>query len=46
VNTSVPKEYEKHIKRTLADAVFDAKGNYRMDRDIQMKEIYKDIEIR
>ncbi len=44
--TSVPQEYAKHVKRTLADAVFNAKGNYRMDRDMQMEEIYKEIEIK
>lgn len=43
--THIPEEYAKHVKRTLADAVFDAKGDYRKDRDVQMKEIYQEIEI-
>ena len=43
--THVPQEYAKHVKRTLADAVFDAKGDYHKDRDMQMKDIYKEIEI-
>ena len=41
--TMVDTMYAKHVKRTLADAVFDVKGDYRQDRDMQMKEIMKEI---
>ena len=44
--THIPEEYAKHVKRTLADAVFDAKGDYHKDRDMQMVDIYKEIEIK
>ncbi len=42
--------YEKviadHFKQALAVRIFDLRGNVRKDRDIQMKEIYKEIEIK
>lgn len=39
--TFVDKKYEKHVKRTLGDAVFDSFGDTKVRRDIQMKKILK-----
>lgn len=41
--THVPEEFAKHVKRTLADAIFDAKGDYRKEREMQMKDIMDEI---
>jgi len=41
--TMVESLFAKHIKRTLADAVFDKIGDYCKDRDPQMKDIYEKI---
>lgn len=43
--THVPKMYAEHVKKALLDAVFNAKGDYRKDRDMQMKEFLKEISI-
>lgn len=36
----------KHAKKHLANLVFDEKGNPRKDREVQMKEIMKEISIK
>ena len=35
----------KHAKKALATLVFDKKGNLRKDREVQIKEIMKEISI-
>ena len=36
----------KHAKKHLANKVFDEKGNPRKDREVQIKEIMKEISIK
>jgi len=36
----------KHAKKDLADLIFNQQGNPRKDRDLQMKEIMKDISVK
>lgn len=43
--TKVDTKYVNHVKKTLLDAVFDAKGDYRKRRDIQIEEFEKEIEV-
>lgn len=39
--TLVSNKYLEHVKKTLANYVFDALGNYNKDRQIQLKKFYK-----
>ena len=41
--TMIDRKYAQHVKNTLADIVFDIKGSYQKDRDMQMKEIMNKI---
>lgn len=43
--TYVESLFANHVKKHLADSIFDAKGDYRKDREMQMKDIYKQMEI-
>ena len=36
----------KHAKKQLANLIFDKQGNPRKDREMQIKEIMKDISIK
>jgi hypothetical protein len=36
----------KHIKKHLANRIFDVKGDYKKDRDMQMKKFYKEMEVK
>lgn len=40
----IDKEFADHVKKHLANRIFDKRGDYRKDRDMQMKEIYKEME--
>ena len=42
--TYIDKEFANHVKKQLADVVFDDRYSYKKDREIQMKEIYSIIE--
>lgn len=42
--TMIDTKYINHVKNQLANEVFDARGDYRKRRDIQLKDILKEIE--
>lgn len=43
--THIPKKYVDHVKKHLANKIFDIRGDYLKRRDIQMKEIMKEMEV-
>lgn len=36
----------KHIRKHLANRIFDVKGDYRKEREPQMKKFYKQMEVK
>ena len=40
--TKVDTTYEKHVRRALVDAIFNARGNPRIDHNLQEIEFYRE----
>ena len=36
----------KHLKKHLANRIFDLRGDYAKDREMQMKKFYKKMEVK
>ena len=37
------EDVAKHVKKHLANRIFDVKGDYKKERDVQMKKFYKQM---